>query len=209
MGTVTESDEIPFDEENPPPKEPHRVKTFDEAIKEMRATPEEEHILNNGGDFDDLPERRQSETLDEAAARDPNRIPEWVKIPPKMKIPDGQEVGFMLFRAKWTAKPQLGDRQVILWPLTDADEKLAMKRTRGESGRSLTEASKQTIRAIDGVKANWTGAFVLGNVDTFWNDIGPKCRQLVMNFYLKTHTLEVAEQLDFFANCLVVRRMGG
>jgi hypothetical protein len=208
---MADNKDVPFhdDEESNAPKDRSKVKSFDEAMREMRATPQEEGILNAGGRMEDLPPRQVGETMEEAAARDPEGIPEWVKFPPKMKIPPGKEVGFMQFRAKWTDKPHLGDRQVIMWSLSDADEKLAMKRTRGEHMRTITEAAKQCIRAIDGVSANWTGAFVLGNVDTFWNEIGGKCRQLIVNYYLKTHTLEAAEQLDFFANCLAVRRVAG
>lgn len=209
MGSRIEDDEIPFDPDNPPPKEPHRVKTFEDAMKEMKATAAEEQVLNNGGDFEDLPERQQAETLEEAANRDPNAVPEWIKIPPSLKIPEGKEVQFVRFLAKWTDKPHLGERQCILWSLSSADEKLAMKRTRGDSMAALQEATKQSIRVIDGAKADWTGRFGLGNVDTFWNDIGPKCRNALAAIYHKTHHLEALEQLHFFTNCFVARRVAG
>src|SRR5208282_2795505 len=90
-------------------------------------------------------------------AKDDSTLPDWVSFPPGFKIPPGKEVSFLYFRAKWTDRPEKGDRWCMMWTLSDADEKLAIKRTRGEGGRALTELTKGTIRIVDGKRGDWTG----------------------------------------------------
>lgn len=131
-------------------------------------------------------------------------VPEWAALPPNFVIPPGKRCGWMLFRAEWTDAPTKGDRWVMMWPLSEAEEKLAYKRSGGESAKAIAELTKATIRVIDGVKADRTGASGPGNVNVFWAEIGTKLRQMLQNYYLKTHTLSAEEQQDFFANCFVV-----
>jgi hypothetical protein len=132
-------------------------------------------------------------------------VPEWVKEPVGLKYPSGgRQATYVQFRAAWTDCPEKGDRQCILWNLSEADEKLALKRTRGESLRTIDELTKQMIRVVDGVKANWTGVGP-GSVDVFWNDIGAKCRQQLKNLYAKTHMFSAEDAVDFFTNCIAVR----
>jgi hypothetical protein len=131
-------------------------------------------------------------------------VPEWVKMPTGLQLPVGRQVMYMMFRAEWTDCPHKGDRQCVVWNLSESDEKIALKRTRGEALRTLDELAKQTIRVVDGTKANWTGTGP-GSVDTFWNDIGAKCRQQLKNVYAKNHMFSAEEAVDFFTNCITVR----
>jgi hypothetical protein len=206
------------DEGNNPAKLPgdelSTPKTFEDVFKKMTMTPEEEAQLE-AETFEqaDFKKAREDEAegdkspLEKKAddPGDPDAIPGWVTFPPQFKMPAGKSIAFMQFRAAWTDRPEKGDRQCILWPLSDADEKLALKRTRGESARTLSELAKQMIKAIDGVKADWTGKAGPGNVERFWDEVGSKCRQQIQNFYLKTHSLTAEEQADFFLSCLCVR----
>ncbi len=187
-------------------------KSFDEVVKSMQMSPQEQADLEaeayaNAEEAEDGPkeEAKAGTVIPEVDPKDPNAIPDWVVLPPDLKVPPGKQLAFLLFRAKWTDKPSKGDRQVILWPLSDADEKLALKRTRGEAMRTLGELSKQMIRAIDGVKADWTGNASTGNVERLWDELGSKCRGLIQNYYAKTHQLAEEDKQDFFLNCLVVR----
>lgn len=132
-------------------------------------------------------------------------LPSWVVVPPDLQLPSGKTVGYMRFRANWTDEPARGDRQCVVWNLTVGDETLAIKRARGDGMRVLAECSKQMIRAVDGVRADWTGNGGIGNVNQFWDQIGSRCRQQISNYYLKTHTLDESEQADFFASCIDVR----
>ncbi len=185
------------------PTEEPKPKTFDEAFKNLALTDEDQAALNEKKAEDD-------EGPEEVPVNEPVRAdgaPEWAQFPPDMAVPEGRELGFILFRASWMDEKKKGDRNIILWSLTDADEKLALKRVRGEQARTLGEMAKQMIRSIDGVKADWTGKVGPGNVERFWNDIGAKCRGLVANYYLKTHALAPEERADFFMNCLVVRNV--
>lgn len=115
----------------------------------------------------------------------------------------------MRFRAEWTDAPQKGDRVMVLWSLTEAEEKLAYKRSGDDTRSTIAELSKQSIRAIDGCKADWTRASVPGAVHILWNDLGTRCRQQIMNWYLKSHTLTSEQQQDFFVNCFAVRSAVG
>lgn len=131
-------------------------------------------------------------------------VPEWASLPPNFVIPPGKRCGWMLFRAEWTDAPTKGDRWCLMWPLSESEEKIAYKRSNGESSRAIVELAKASIRVIDAVKVDRTGASGPGNVNIFWADIGTKLRQMIQNYYLKTHTLSSEEQQDFFANCFVV-----
>lgn len=131
-------------------------------------------------------------------------VPEWATLPPGFQIPPGKRLGWMRFRAEWTEAPQKGDRWCLMWTLSEAEEKAAYKRCAGDSTRALLELAKATIRVVDGVKADRTGAPGPGNVNAFWAELGVKLRQMIQNYYLKTHTLSPEEQQDFFANCFVV-----
>lgn len=137
----------------------------------------------------------------------PVGTPPWALVPSDLAMPQGKEVGFVMFRAEWTDFPKKGDRQCIIWSLTDNDEKNSIKRARGDRERAVSELAKGTIRAIDGRRVDWSGKEG-GGVDPnrFWNEIGPKCRQLLITSYLKTHALDAKEQDDFFTNCFVFKR---
>ena len=160
--------------------------------------------------------------------RNPDDVPPWIRFPEdqKWQIPPHRQLYFLRFRAKWTDNKPAGDRTVILWSLSDNEEKLAAKRTRGESSRTVVEMAKGMIRAMgtvdpdfpdvsewDGhtrperpmVRADWTGTLGPGNVDRFWNDIGSKCRVLIQNIYMRSHALNAEDTADFFLNCLAVR----
>jgi hypothetical protein len=177
-------------------------KTLDEADKGLKAalgdslTAEEERALDGDeaiyGDGEDAPV--------EATA-----VPDWAVIPPGLKMPPGRQIYFVRFRAGWTDRPSKGERQCILWNLTESEEKHALRRTRGDALRAADELAKQMVRAIDGKPADWTGAGGAGSVQTFWDEIGGKCRQLLKGHYAKTHMLDTAETADFFASCVAVR----
>ena len=181
------------------------------AAKAQRMTPEEaaqaerdaEEVLLDGEVPDQSP-------LGRAAAAPPEQeggFPKWSRVPDNLAIPPHKQVGFMLFKAAWTGRPELGDRDIIFWNLSVADEKLAKQAARG--GDALPELAKRMIRSIDGHKADWTGKKGLGSVDRLWEDIGGKCRPLIINAYWKTHSLEVEETAEFFLHCCTYRTAVG
>jgi len=185
--TMTEAEEIAFEND--------LIATRDEELR--KSTPSTE--VEKG-------------EVSEATPADPNALPSWVTFPTGFKIPPRKVVTFMLFKPEWTDRPELGQRWCMLWPLSDADEKLATGRSRGDHLRSLTELTKQTIRVIDGNRADWTktpGQQNVYDVDKFWNEVGGKCRTALTNYYAKMHMLTREEQADFLQNCLFVRTMAG
>lgn len=136
-------------------------------------------------------------------------MPEWAVLPNDLKIPKGRVVAFILFRADWTDTPDKGDRQCIVWNLSDADERIALKRTAmGDGLGAVSELAKQSVRAVDGHRVDWSKPKGPGSIDQFWREIGAKCRALVQRWYLQNHQLTDREQADFFENCVAVRTMG-
>lgn len=177
---------------------------LEKAVTAQEPTPEEAAAVavdGVGGDEDP----GALDRLEQAAA-DPRevKVPDWAPLPTGFKIQPGKRVSFFRFRAKWTDKPEKGDRWCMVWNLTEAEESASYKRCRGEQSRTFPELAKSTIRVVDGHVADRTGTGGPASVALFWNDIGTACRQLIQNYYLKTHTLNQEEQADFFANCLVV-----
>jgi len=147
-------------------------------------------------------DRQLDEAVDEKSA-DLDGVPDWAVMPPGVNMPsDGTQIGFLRIPAKWTLTPTKGDRLAVVWPLSETDEKLAYARARGDMVRSVSELSKQSIRACDGRKARWDGK--PGDVPTFWNEIGAKGRQMIRNYYIKTHSVSDEESLDFFSNHFAV-----
>lgn len=138
------------------------------------------------------------------------RAPPWAKIPKDMKFPRGIQVLFIRIRAELTMYPSKGDRQVILWALTDADEKLAIGRSMANAARAGVEMAKQMIRAIDGERINWTGNpnEPGADIDTFWHQIGPKGRNLLQRLFNQLHAMNEDELVDFFENCIGVVSTG-
>jgi hypothetical protein len=135
--------------------------------------------------------------------------PGWAKVPKDMIFPRGRQIVFLRFRPEWTDTPQKGERQAILWSLTDADEKMAAQRAREfDANRAMSELAKQMVRAVDGHRADWSGAPGPGNIDAWWNDVGGKIRNRIVALYTRMHMLNDDELRDFFESCIEVRTSG-
>jgi hypothetical protein len=148
------------------------------------------------------PEAEEEASTDAPAA---GEIPPWASIPPGVKMPPpGASVAFLRIKAAWTMNPAKGDRWCMCAAIGETEEKLAYSRSRGDQIRSIQELSKATIRVVDGFKADWSGvASKKGSVSEFWSAIGAKGRQMVRNYYVRTHTVSEEEALDFFAKDFV------
>lgn len=194
------------------PDEPRKPRSFSEAVAGMKMTEQEVQAVEDDT-FAEVeatnPKPKAAAESAEQTEKDPDALPDWVTFPPNFRIPPGKDIVFLYFRSKWTDRPEKGDRWCMLWPLSDADEKLAIKRTRGESGRSLSELTKGCIRLIDGKRADWTNngdPATSYPAERFWDEIGARCRQQLQNIYLKTHALSREEQADFLENCVAIRK---
>lgn len=134
--------------------------------------------------------------------------PDWARIPTQgtdgkpWRFPRGVEVFFVRIRGNLTAARQKGDRILVVWGCSDGDEKLAVQRAMADSNRAITELAKQTIRAVDGHAADWSGKPGPGNVDQLWRELGGKGRGQVVRLYTQLHVYDAAEQADFFENCV-------
>lgn len=166
----------------------------------MTETPVPETTFINDSD---TPDGEQSKP--ESQPKTVKGVPGWCPVPAGFTVPKGKRPVFMRFRAEWTDDPSLGDRTCVAWTLSVNDERLANKRAIALGQETaLAELSKQMVRVIDGNTIDWTGAVPGADLDRFWDKIGAKCRQLIINTYLQTHNLDEKERADFFANCIEV-----
>jgi len=182
---------------------------FNEVQKGEAADPLAEKPAAPAVTVEDEGSDEDGEETSPAAEATAAAVPDWAIVPPTVTLPKGRIVFYIRFRPEWTDVPGKGERQCILWNLTEADEKLAIKRTRGEALRTIDELTKQMIRVVDGVKSDWTGVTGAGSVSNFWTEIGGKCRQLLKNIYLKNHSLAPEETADFFGHCIAAKTVDG
>lgn len=136
---------------------------------------------------------------------DTSDLPDWAQnaVPKDLKIPPGRRVVICRIRAEWTNRVDLGDRVVVFYGLTEAEENLAADRSSGKAFRLQREMAKQMIRAIDGKRADWLRRGGPEDVDRFWTDIGGKGRSLILTWYMRLHQLNDEEAADFFGSCVV------
>jgi hypothetical protein len=149
-------------------------------------------------------EKQEPKVLTYPVPRSGGRAPAWAQVPAGLKIPKGTTVWFLRFREEWTTTPQKGERQCILWPLTLADELLAIERAKSHESQSRLnhEFAKQMIRAVDGHRVNWDGLPGPGSIDVWWREVGPKVRQQIQRLWMQLHSFDQREQQDFFESCI-------
>ena len=174
-----------------------------ENARKLTSSPVEEQVHNDFEDADHAVDPLPAV----AGVPDPegDDVPEWGVVPENLRVPKGKRIMFIRFRAEWTDAPMKGERQCIIWTLTDGEEKLANDRCGGSSSRAPAEYSKQMIRAIDGVTVDWSKRVGPGSIDEFWREIGPKCRGMLMRIYAQLHLPSDPELNDFFEHCVAVR----
>jgi hypothetical protein len=148
-------------------------------------------------------EKAKRELRIPAAAKGNRRAPPWAKVPKDIRFPKGIEVLFVKIEGRVTMYPAKGDRQVILWALTDGDERLAYGRSTNPM-RAAGELTKQMVRAIDGERVNWTGdpSAPGADIDAFWHEIGPKGRDLLQRLHIQLNTMNRDDLVHFFEHCI-------
>lgn len=125
-------------------------------------------------------------------------------IPKDIAFPKGIEVLFIKIPGKFTAARHRGDRFLIVWGSSEADEKLSIGRAMGDNNRGVAELTKQVIRAVDGHIADWSGMPTPGSIDQIWRELGPKGRNLMIRLMTKINTLDESELTYFFEACIAV-----
>lgn len=195
-------------------------RTWKQLHEEVALSPEEQRALDEAAanrdqheaaatDTGPIPEREDAGEVGDVAT-DPDKLPSWAEgaMPdPKtgFRIPPGKRVFFVRLRREFTDAPAKGDRVLVCWTLTDGEENLAAKRSMGDSTRTYKEMTKQMIRAVDGVKTDWSGAVGPGNISKLWEEIGAVGRNLLVNVYHRTNAPTKEVILDFFINCFAAR----
>lgn len=190
-----QGDELPVEDEQGQEMPEVSPKELDDSNVELKTAKKEEEPKKQGFKI---------------PAAEGRRAPKWAKVPKDMKFPRGIQVLFIRIRSDLTMYPSKGDRQVILWALTDGDEKLAIGRSMANAARASVELAKQMVRAIDGERVNWTGdpSAPGTDIDSFWHQIGPKGRNLLQRLFNQLHAMNEDELVDFFENCIGVVSTG-
>jgi len=136
-------------------------------------------------------------------------FPPWVMMPMDLVVPPGVPVTVMEFTAEMMRRPT-GSKsvQMLFWPITVKEEYLAHKRARGGGEyETIDELCKLALRAIDGVKVDWTkGA---APINQFWMNLPIQCVKQIRNWFAQVHMMDQEHQIDFFANHFVVRTAVG
>ena len=139
-------------------------------------------------------------------------LPEWLKpFPPGFRIPKGKRLLCMRFRKEWTDRPDLGERQCVCWQITVGEERICDKRADSLGSGAINERAKISIRLIDAgeneptlVAVNPDKSDPQADADIFWEQIGLKCRAIIADNFLRTHSLSQEERADFFEHCIKV-----
>jgi hypothetical protein len=140
---------------------------------------------------------------------DASGVPDWVIVPPGMKLPRSKQVVFLRFRPGMTDTPAKGERQAIVWSNNLGDQRLAIMRADKDPNVMPEQLAKQMIRVVDGKPVDWTGEAGAANIDAWWEEIGPKCRSVIDRLFVQLHVASQDELKDFFENCVAVRGVGG
>lgn len=156
-------------------------------------------------------------------------LPYWVRIPAGFAFPRGKMVLFLKFKSAWTDAPWKGEpildratgknqvdangevilwRQCVVWPINTADKKLALGRAMRDPNKAADEMAKQMIRVADGIQSDWATVQANG-VEMFWNELGEKCRVLLIKVFAKLHVLDQENTQDFLEHCIEARSTGG
>jgi len=216
---------------NPPVVVPQKRQSFTEAVSKARAeergeptlTPEEENALDDpsvpytpaAGAQSPPPgyssERSEEDDDSSAEVDDPSKLPSWVKIPDApwtLPTGKGKKIIALRFFADTTDFPEKGDRQVIMWSLTLADERTALRRVQGRRELLQQEFTMQMIRAIDGMPVDWTRRNRAADPTVFFDEIGPKCREMMERIYNSHHNMNQEEQVAFFGRGIALLSRG-
>ena len=141
-------------------------------------------------------------------------IPEWFVMPEGgVQVEPGTPVRFLRVPARFTNRPGGKERHLLLTTHTMLDEKLAYQRAAASPNSKINkftvdELAKQTIRVIDGKRADWSGRNVEASVNRTWAELGPRVQVTIRDWYLKTHTMNLEEQIGFFRDCVEDRVWG-
>ena len=157
-------------------------------------------------------EAKQPATVQGMKATGAAGRPEWCKpFPPGFAVPRGKQPIFVRLRAEWTETPHLGERQCVMWGITVREEHMADKRAEDSGSRVMYERAKLSIRLVAAAEheallpVDNSKAVPDADPDIFWEQIGMKGRNLLVNLFVQTHSLDAEERRDFFENCVEVR----
>jgi hypothetical protein len=98
-----------------------------------------------------------------------------------------------LFEVPESIQATAGVAEIGMVTLTSDEELTCYKKAKGDSAKLATELAKTALVEADGKKLSPGD----GTVDTFWKDLDPKLRQLVLTAYADLHAAPEEDQESF------------
>jgi len=87
-------------------------------------------------------------------------------------------------------------KEVGLITLTADEELMCFKRASGNNAKLATELAKASLYEVDGKKLSAGD----GSVDSFWKDMDPRLRQLVLTAYTEIHAAKEDDVASFLTS---------
>lgn len=180
-----------------------------EQENQAEASDGEEPSIEEPREMTDAELEGDEDSLDgthDPSSEDANALPDWALhcMPPDLVVPPERRMAVMRFKPAWTDMPSKGERSVVVWGLTIAEERLAIKASRGDGSSVTDELAKRMVRAIDGKVVGW-GTTGTQETSRLWRELGVKCVDMIRRHYVIEHSLKAEQKLDFLANCYVAR----
>lgn len=110
-----------------------------------------------------------------------------------MEVPQKKTRAVNLFDVPSALAEQCGVKEIGMVTLAPDEEVLCYKRAKGDNGRLAMELAKTALVEADGKVL----AQADGTVDTFWNSLDPRLRQLVLTAYTELHAAPEEDQQSF------------
>ena len=179
-----------------------------------------QHMLREDQGPTNLPEDEEEEDDEDGSTEPPKEPepvtdaslefgpPEWFRMPAAGLPPDvepGTTVIFVRLPVWITGSPKRGERQCALRPLNLKLERLAQQKAKNGTNNDLVdEYCKGMICVVDGAQAQQFRAGE-GSVNHFWNEIGPKGREVIRIHYVQLCMLTKKDRENFLGSCVAVR----
>ena len=110
-----------------------------------------------------------------------------------MEAPQKKTRAVNLFEVPESIAATSGVKEVGMVTLTAQEELDCFKRAKGENAKLASELCKTALVEADGKPL----AQADGTVDTFWKELDPKLRQLVLSAYTELHAAPEEDQASF------------
>lgn len=100
------------------------------------------------------------------------------------------------FKVPVTLQAEVAAESIVIVELTAEEEMMATRRSRGDQVRLAWELAKESLRRVDDQEVKSAD----GSIDSVWNRMHPKLRQMVIGAYSAVHSPNNEQQVDFLGS---------